>query len=99
MAAIDIENYLNDEGFFDHMADDVREGLSSTPKMVPPKYFYDDLGSGLFEQITEQPEYYPMREEGKLLVEIAGDRPARCDGRGGGGGQVFLFGLADAVGQ
>jgi L-histidine Nalpha-methyltransferase len=71
VTAIAIENYLNDEGFFDHMAEDVRSGLSATPKMVPPKYFYDDLGSDLFEQITDQPEYYPMREEGKLLVDIA----------------------------
>ena len=71
MAAIHIENYLNDEGFFDHMAEDVRAGLSSTPKTVPPKYFYDETGSDLFERITEQPEYYPMREEGKLIVSIA----------------------------
>lgn len=73
MAEIDIENHLKDEGFFDHMAEDVRIGLSSTPKMVPPKYFYDDHGSDLFERITEQPEYYPMREEGKLLDEIASE--------------------------
>ena len=73
MTTIQMENYLNDEGFFDHMAEDVREGLSSRPKTIPPKYFYDDVGSDLFERITEQPEYYPMREEGKLLVDIAGD--------------------------
>jgi L-histidine N-alpha-methyltransferase len=71
VAGIAIENYLNDEGFFSRMADDVREGLSSNPKTVPPKYFYDETGSDLFEQITDQPEYYPMREEGKLLAEIA----------------------------
>jgi L-histidine Nalpha-methyltransferase len=68
---IRIQNYLNDEGFFSHMAEDVRAGLSSTPKTIPPKYFYDETGSELFEQITEQPEYYPMREEGKLLANIA----------------------------
>ena len=71
MAAITIDNYLNDVGFFDTMAEDVREGLSSTPKTVPPKYFYDEVGSELFERITEQPEYYPMREEGKLLEVIS----------------------------
>ncbi len=89
MTAIDIENYLNDEGFFDHMAEDVREGLSSKPKTIPPKYFYDDLGSDLFERITEQPEYYPMREEGKLLVNIAEElmgslRPAQVVELGSG---------------
>ena len=71
MSTIEIENYLNDEGFFDHMAEDVRAGLSATPKTIPPKYFYDTAGSDLFERITELPEYYPMREEGKLLTDIA----------------------------
>jgi L-histidine N-alpha-methyltransferase len=71
VAGIKIENYLNGDGFFAHMAEDVREGLLSTPKTLPPKYFYDEAGSDLFERITEQPEYYPMREEGKLLASIA----------------------------
>ena len=89
MSAIEIENYLNDEGFFDHMAEDVREGLSSTPKTVPPKYFYDAAGSELFERITETPEYYPMREEGKLLAHIAAElmgslRPAQVVELGSG---------------
>lgn len=73
MSAIEIENYLNDEGFFEHMAEDVRLGLSSKPKTIPPKYLYDAAGSELFERITELPEYYPMREEGKLLNAIAGE--------------------------
>jgi L-histidine N-alpha-methyltransferase len=71
VASIRIDNYLRDQGFFDTMAEDVRQGLTSTPKMLPPKYFYDDVGSELFERITELPEYYPMREEGKLLDEIS----------------------------
>ena len=40
---------------------DVRQGLSAQPKTLPPKWFYDELGSKLFEQITELPEYYPTR--------------------------------------
>jgi len=71
VASIRIDNYLRDQGFFDTMAEDVRRGLTSTPKILPPKYFYDDVGSELFERITELPEYYPMREEGKLLDEIS----------------------------
>ena len=59
MASIRIDNYLRDQGFFDTMAEDVRRGLTSTPKILPPKYFYDDVGSELFERITELPEYYP----------------------------------------
>lgn len=71
MAEIRIENYLNDSGFFSTMAEDVRKGLTSNPKKLPPKYFYDDRGSDLFEQITELAEYYPMREEGALINTIA----------------------------
>ncbi len=46
---------------------DAATGLTSTPKTLPPKYFYDDHGSELFEQITELPEYYPTRAERRLL--------------------------------
>lgn len=45
------------------MADEVLRGLSATPKMLSPKYFYDARGSALFEQITELEEYYPTRTE------------------------------------
>ncbi|MBN8956851.1 MAG: L-histidine N(alpha)-methyltransferase [Rhizobiales bacterium] len=48
-------------------AHDVREGLSLQRKHIPPKYFYDDEGCKLFEQITEQPEYYPTRCEMQAL--------------------------------
>jgi L-histidine N-alpha-methyltransferase len=49
------------------MARDVRRGLTSTPKELSPKYFYDERGSRLFEQITELPEYYPTRAERSIL--------------------------------
>ncbi|HEY5977227.1 MAG TPA: L-histidine N(alpha)-methyltransferase [Solirubrobacterales bacterium] len=51
------------------MARDVRRGLRSIPKEVSPKYFYDDCGSRLFEQITELEEYYPTRAEREILDE------------------------------
>jgi L-histidine N-alpha-methyltransferase len=50
------------------MARDVRAGLSSYPKELAPKYFYDERGSQLFEQITELPEYYPTRAEREILA-------------------------------
>jgi len=53
------------------MARDVREGLCSYPKEVAPKYFYDERGSLLFEQITELPEYYPTRAEREILTTRA----------------------------
>src|SRR3954470_23598033 len=54
-------------------ATDVVAGLTATPKRVSPKYFYDNAGSDLFEQITELPEYYPTRREIGILNEHAGD--------------------------
>src|SRR6266481_5688483 len=52
------------------LEEDVRRGLTSRPKSLPPKYFYDRAGSLLFERITELPEYYPTRTEAALLEEI-----------------------------
>jgi L-histidine N-alpha-methyltransferase len=47
-------------------------GLSAQPKWLSAKYFYDTAGSELFEQITEQPEYYPTRRELDILNECGG---------------------------
>jgi dimethylhistidine N-methyltransferase len=52
-------------------ATDVIAGLSATPKRLLPKYFYDEIGSQLFEDITQLPEYYPTRTELKILRENA----------------------------
>ncbi|HEY9598550.1 MAG TPA: L-histidine N(alpha)-methyltransferase [Cyanophyceae cyanobacterium] len=58
---------------------DVIQGLSQTPKTLPPKYFYDDRGSELFEQICELPEYYPTRTEAAILRQY-GSEIARLTG-------------------
>ncbi|MEL7230926.1 MAG: L-histidine N(alpha)-methyltransferase [Pseudomonadota bacterium] len=50
---------------------DVLHGLSQPEKSLPCKYFYDDKGSALFEQVTRLPEYYPSRVEHALLKETA----------------------------
>ncbi len=55
------------------MARDVREGLTASPKELSPKYFYDERGSQLFEQITELPEYYPTRAEREILAARSGE--------------------------
>jgi L-histidine N-alpha-methyltransferase len=52
--------------------DDVITGLSLPQKAIPPKYFYDERGSQLFDAICELPEYYPTRTEAALLSRIAG---------------------------
>src|SRR6266851_3376896 len=51
--------------------DELRVALQRSPPEVPCKYFYDDRGSALFEQITRLPEYYPTRTERALLLEQA----------------------------
>ena len=55
------------------MAEDVRAGLLGVPKDLSPwpKYFYDARGSEIFEEITEQPEYYQTRTELSILEEKA----------------------------
>src|SRR3989440_2726004 len=55
------------------LRDDVRRGLTSTPKELPPKWFYDEVGSRLFDEITRLPEYYPTRREREILVAHAAD--------------------------
>jgi len=48
-------------------------GLTSTPRWLPPKWFYDARGSELFEEITRLPEYYQTRAESSILNARAGD--------------------------
>ncbi|MET7396133.1 L-histidine N(alpha)-methyltransferase [Dactylosporangium sp. NPDC005572] len=63
----DLDVYLHDSDRVDALRADARAGLTSTPKWLPPKYFYDARGSELFEQITRLPEYYPTRAERSIL--------------------------------
>ncbi|MEU1874065.1 L-histidine N(alpha)-methyltransferase [Streptomyces sp. NPDC019793] len=60
---------------------DVLAGLTSTPKWLPPKWFYDARGSELFEAITALPEYYPTRAEREILVDRAGEIAAATGAR------------------
>jgi L-histidine Nalpha-methyltransferase len=53
------------------MAADVRRGLGGSPPALPSKYFYDQAGMRLFEQITELPEYYLTRTEWSILTRTA----------------------------
>jgi L-histidine Nalpha-methyltransferase len=46
---------------------ELKAGFALLPKALPPKYFYDERGSALFEEITDLPEYYPTRTERALL--------------------------------
>jgi L-histidine N-alpha-methyltransferase len=74
---VQLTNHLNSDYLRQALEHDVRAGLSSTPKRLPPKWFYDAAGSELFSQITRLPEYYPTRRELAILRERAGDIAAR----------------------
>ena len=47
--------------------------MTQQPKTLPPKWFYDAVGSDLFDQITRLPEYYPTRAEAQILAARAGE--------------------------
>src|ERR1700742_1561019 len=57
-------------------ARDVTAGASTRPKRLSPKYFYDERGAQLFEEITRLPEYYPTRCELSILERHATDMAA-----------------------
>jgi len=60
----------------------VREGLNASPKKLPPWLFYDRIGSRLFDEITERPEYYLTRTERGILANHAATMVERAaDGR------------------
>lgn len=71
-SAVTIDVHL-DEDAAERMARDVRVGLLMKPKELAPKYFYDEHGSELFEQITELDEYYPTRAEREILENRSGE--------------------------
>src|SRR5215212_8962579 len=52
----------------DDFASDVRTGLTAAHKWLPPRWFYDELGSSLFDTICFLPEYYVMRAEAEVLT-------------------------------
>lgn len=62
------------------LAEDVRRGLATKPKRFLPKYFYDELGSQLFEAICLLPEYYLTRAENEILTRSADEIVAEVEG-------------------
>ena len=63
--------YTNETDRRTRLEEDVRRGLTASPKTLPSKYFYDVIGSNLFEDITKLPEYYLTRTEAALLDTLA----------------------------
>ncbi|MEC9324062.1 MAG: L-histidine N(alpha)-methyltransferase [Actinomycetota bacterium] len=73
MTDLSLDNYLAADAADSALRRDVRDGLTHQPKTLPPKWFYDAVGSDLFDQITRLPEYYPTRAEAQILAARAGE--------------------------
>lgn len=70
---VHVDVRLDGEQWLETQIDDLVAGLSSTPKVLSPVWFYDERGSELFDEITRLPEYYPTRAERSLLAAHAHD--------------------------
>ncbi|MGH9283154.1 MAG: L-histidine N(alpha)-methyltransferase [Acidimicrobiales bacterium] len=62
-----VEVHLGPDDLAEALRADVRAGLASVPRELPPKWFYDERGCALFDEITRLPEYYPTRREREIL--------------------------------
>jgi L-histidine N-alpha-methyltransferase len=62
-----VDVYLTADDLRRALRSDADRGLRSSPKDIPPKWFYDTRGSQLFDEITRLPEYYPTRRERAIL--------------------------------
>ncbi len=73
MTTLEIVRLLPPGFLAESLRADALAGLTGSPKRLPPKWFYDDRGSELFEQITRLPEYYPTRTEREILQRRAAE--------------------------
>jgi L-histidine N-alpha-methyltransferase len=74
-----LSNHLAADSAYHALRRDVLDGLQQTPKSLPPKWFYDSVGSDLFDQITRLPEYYPTRAEAEILRARSGEVAAASE--------------------
>ena len=79
--SLTLQSHLPPDFLAEALRADVTRGLSATPKSLPPKWFYDERGSILFEEITRLPEYYPTRAEREILVAHSGEIAAATGAR------------------
>jgi L-histidine Nalpha-methyltransferase len=68
-----LDVYLTPEQIKRALRTEALDGLTRQPKELSPKWFYDERGSRLFEEITRLPEYYPTRREREILARHARD--------------------------
>jgi L-histidine Nalpha-methyltransferase len=97
-----LETFLTPDDLDKALRQDVADGLSADQKTLPSKWFYDERGSELFEEITRLEEYYPTRRERAILMARAGEIAERTKARtllelGAGSGEKTRL-LLDALG-
>ncbi len=68
---ITVDVFMGPDDITTALREDVRRGLTGSAKELPPKWFYDDRGCDLFDQITRLPEYYPTETERGILRDQA----------------------------
>lgn len=73
MGSTTFDVHLEPEWWRVTLEQDVRRGLTAEPRSIPAKWFYDELGSQLFDRITKLDEYYPFRAERQILHDRAGE--------------------------
>ncbi len=78
-ANLSIEVLVSEAAWAAHLEEKTRWGLTSRPPWIPPVWFYDEVGSQLFEDITDLPEYYPTRAERAILEKFADEIIAAAD--------------------
>jgi L-histidine Nalpha-methyltransferase len=79
MTSIEIDRRLPEQFFEASLRADVLAGLTAVPKSLPPKWFYDERGSELFDKITLLDEYYPTRAEREILAARAAEIAAAAE--------------------
>jgi L-histidine Nalpha-methyltransferase len=72
MTSAVLDVYLSESDAEAELRSDARIGLTALPKVLQPKWFYDALGSEIYERITALPEYYPFNAEREILRAQAG---------------------------
>jgi L-histidine N-alpha-methyltransferase len=98
-----VDVHVDDELLRSALADDARRGLTERPRSLPPRYFYDGVGSALFERITRLPEYYLTRAERQIIdtwaPEVIGSVRPREIVELGSGSATKLRALLAAAGR
>jgi L-histidine Nalpha-methyltransferase len=71
MTSLHLDRHLPPDLSTNALRADAREGLTAAGKYIPSKWIFDATGTGLWEKITQLPEYYPFRTERDILMAVA----------------------------